>query len=94
MDDYGYFLRFGSRELITSKLLPSLNSLIASIPNIQYDDAVLAKLISDYYFRCKSASDARGLLSELVKLTDSVPEYELHRVAQLDALLHRLFYIL
>ena len=83
VDDYGYLLRFGSRELITSKLLPSLNSLIASIPNIQYDDAVLAKLISDYYFRCKSASDARGLLSELVKLTDSVPEYEL-QIQQLE----------
>jgi rRNA-processing protein FCF1 len=62
--------------MITSKLLPSLDSLIASIPEIQYDDTVLTKLKSDYDLRCKSARDARELLSELVKLTDSIPEHK------------------
>lgn len=76
VDDYQYLLRFGSKEMITSKLLPSLDSLIASIPEIQYDDTVLTKLISDYDLRCKSARDARELLSELVKLTDSIPEHK------------------
>jgi rRNA-processing protein FCF1 len=83
VDDNRYLLRFGSREMITSKLLPSLNTFIASIPNLHYDGAVLAKLMSDYDHRCESASDARRFLSELVKLTDSVPEYEV-QIQQLE----------
>lgn len=76
VDDYQYLLRFGSKEMTTSKLLPALESFISSIPEIQYDSAALSKLIYNYNLRCKSASDARKLLSDLVKLTDLVPELE------------------
>lgn len=76
VDDYQYLQRFGSREMISSKSLPVPESLMANIPSIQYNAAILTKTISNYNLRCTAAADARRFLGELVRLTDSVPEIE------------------
>ncbi len=74
--DFQYLLRFGSRDMISSKLIPTLNSFITRIPNVGYDATALSKLISNYNLRCNSASDSRKQLGELVRLTDSICEIE------------------
>lgn len=76
VDDFQYLIRFGSRDMISSKLLPTLESMMNSIPNIKYDAKVLEKFISDYNLRCTSISEARKLIGELVRLIDTVPELE------------------
>ena len=76
VDSFNYLLRFGSRDMIQTKLIPALSSISASIINMQKDDKTLAETISNYNRRCVSAADARTLLGELVRLTDHLPEIE------------------
>ena len=76
IDDNQYLLRFGSRNVITSKMLPSLDSMMNHIPDLQFDAAAFAGSVQNYEQRCAAAADARKLLGELVRLTDSVPELE------------------
>lgn len=76
VNDCQYLLRFGSRDMIKSKLIPSLVSMMDNIPYMRYDAASLAKTISNYNQRCTAAADARKYLGELVRLTDCEPEQE------------------
>lgn len=76
IDDCQYLQRFGSRGMIKSKSLPILESLMANIPSIHCNTAVVTKMVSNYNLRCAAATDARKFIRELVRLTDSVPEIE------------------
>lgn len=76
VDDYQYLLRFGSRDMMSSKLIPSLVSMMDYVPKVQFDATTLEKTLSNYKQRCAASAEARKLLSEFVRLTDSVPEQE------------------
>ena len=76
VDDFQYLLRFGTKDMISSKLIPSLVSIMDNIPNIKFDATSLSRTVSNYNQRCAAAADARKLLGEFVRLTDSVPEQE------------------
>lgn len=76
VDDSHYLLRFGSRDVISSKLLPALETWMNNIQDLQYDAAGFSKMISKYKQACTVAHNARESLGELVRLIDSVPEIE------------------
>lgn len=76
IDEMHSLLRFGSREVITSSLIPFLDSTIAGLSNIEYNSEELTNVVQDYNLRRKAIYDAKGFLRELVRLSDAVPVLE------------------
>ena len=70
IDCHQYFLRFGSRDLITSKLLPTLDGYDEKIKNNDYDPVYLTSIREEYDKQCKLISETRQVLGEVSQLTD------------------------
>ena len=77
LDQHQYLLRFGSRDMISNKLIPQLESLCSAIPRIEFNKSSLTEKISNYNLQCTEALLAREQLSELVRLTDCQHDLEL-----------------
>lgn len=76
LDDYQYLVRFGSKDAVYRNVVPFLDSMMASIPSISYAPSELASVAREYNKRCDAIADARKYISELIRLTDRVPELE------------------
>lgn len=76
IDNYHYLVRFGSKDAISKNVVPYLDSMMASIPNIGFIPSELNSAVVEYNRRCDAIAEARKHVLELVRLSDHVPEVE------------------
>lgn len=72
VDESNYLLRFGSRNAITTQLLPYLERLQANTPQLEVDTNRYSELYKQYSASCDSIKQNKKKLLELAMLEDEI----------------------
>lgn len=72
VDASKYLLRFGSKDAVTSQLLPYLERLQASVSQLEIDTHRYSDLCDQYKISCDSIKQNKKMLLELAMLEDEI----------------------
>lgn len=72
VDTFKYLLRFGSKDAVSSQLLPYLDRLQASAPKLEIDTRRYSELCTQYRISCDSIKQNKKMLLELAMLEEEL----------------------